>query len=326
MNEMRTMTITEAGSPEVLQLRHRPIPVPKANEVLVKIVAAGVNRPDVLQRKGQYPAPKGAPQDIPGLEVAGTIIECGVDVQNLDIGASVCALVAGGGYAEYIAVPEGQCIAMPSNLTFTEAAGIPETTFTVWHNVFQLGALKEGEGLLVHGGSSGIGTTAIQLAKALGASVFTTVGNTEKQQYCVDLGANLAINYNEDDFEEVLSAQGVDVILDMIGGSYFQKNMNILNPDGRLIHINAMLGRSVSLDILQMMVKRIKISGSTLRARSIQFKSLLAVEIKKNVWPIIEENKYRPIVYEVLPLEEAAKAHEIMESSQHIGKIILAIE
>lgn len=326
MSEMRAMVITESGTPEVLRLRHRPLPVPKSDEVLIKVKAAGVNRPDVLQRKGQYPAPKGAPQDIPGLEIAGTIVECGVDVNKFNPGNPVCALVAGGGYAEYIVVPEGQCISMPSNLTFIEGAGIPETTFTVWYNVFQLGALQEGESFLVHGGSSGIGTTAIQLARALGASIFTTVGNTEKQEFCVDLGADVAINYKEDDFEDRLSDQGVDVILDMIGGSYFQKNMNILNPGGRLIHINAVLGRNVTLDILQVMVKRIKISGSTLRARSTQFKSSLAEEIKKNVWPIIEENKYRPVIYEVLPLEEAARAHAIMESSQHIGKIILAME
>lgn len=326
MSEMKAMVITEAGGPEVLQVRHRLIPEPKTHEVLIKVAAAGVNRPDVLQRKGQYPAPKGAPQDIPGLEVGGTIVKCGDDANKFKSGDAVCALVAGGGYAEYIVVPEGQCISMPSNLTFIEAAGIPETTFTVWHNIFQLGALQAGEGLLVHGGSSGIGTTAIQLAKARGASVFTTVGTMKKQQHCLDLGADMAINYKEDDFEEILSDQNVDVILDMIGGSYFQKNINILNPDGRLIHINAMLGRNVSLDILQMMVKRIKISGSTLRARSIEFKSSLAEKIKENVWPMIEKNKFRPIIYEVLPLEEAARAHAIMESSQHIGKIILAVE
>ncbi len=326
MSEMKAIVITEAGDPEVLQLRYRPVPVPKVGEVLIKVVAAGVNRPDILQRKGQYPAPKGAPQDIPGLEVAGTIVQCGVDVKKFTTGEPVCALVAGGGYAEYIAVPEGQCISMPANLAFTEGAGIPETTFTVWHNVFQLGGLQAGESLLVHGGSSGIGTTTIQLAKALGASIFTTVGNVEKQKFCIDLGADLAINYKEDDFEEKLSQQGIDVILDMIGGSYFQKNMNILNPDGRLIHINAMLGRNVTLDILQMMVKRIKITGSTLRARSVAFKSALAQEVQNHVWPLIQEGKFKPIIHEVLPLEEAARAHEIMESSQHVGKIILALE
>ena len=231
MSEMKAMVITEAGGPEVLQVRHRLIPEPKTHEVLIKVAAAGVNRPDVLQRKGQYPAPKGAPQDIPGLEVGGTIVKCGDDANKFKSGDAVCALVAGGGYAEYIVVPEGQCISMPSNLTFIEAAGIPETTFTVWHNIFQLGALQAGEGLLVHGGSSGIGTTAIQLAKARGASVFTTVGTMKKQQHCLDLGADMAINYKEDDFEEILSDQNVDVILDMIGGSYFQKNINIFKSD-----------------------------------------------------------------------------------------------
>ena len=220
---MKAVVITEAGGPEVLQLKYCPIPAPKTDEVLIRVMAAGVNRPDVLQRKGQYPAPQGAPKDIPGLEVSGTIVQCGSKVKEFSSGDHVCALVAGGGYAEYIAVPEGQCIPMPSNLSFIEVAGIPETTFTVWHNVFQLGSLQEGENLLVHGGSSGIGTTAIQLAREVGARIFTTVGNAGKQQFCADLGADIVVNYKEDDFAEILHDHGVDVILDMIGGSYFSK-------------------------------------------------------------------------------------------------------
>ena len=320
---MKAIYIREPGGPEVLQMCHRPIPEPWKTEVLIEVSAAGINRPDIMQRKGIYPAPKGVVADIPGLEVSGKIVAIGSKVTRFQVGDMVCALIAGGGYAEFVCAPEGQCIALPEKLSVIEAAGIPETTFTVWHNVFQLGNLRSGDHFLLHGGSSGIGTTAIQLAHATGTRVFTTVGTKAKQEFCRSLGAEIAINYKNEDFEFLLKDIGIDVCLDMIGGDYFVKNMNIMRSDGRIIHINAMNGRMVSLDILQMMLKRIHVTGSTLRSRSIEFKSKLADEIKRVVWPLIEDGKFQPIIYKVLPLEEAGQAHQLMESSEHIGKIIL---
>ncbi|MCB0685905.1 MAG: NAD(P)H-quinone oxidoreductase, partial [Saprospiraceae bacterium] len=258
---MRTVVITRFGGPEVLQIKERAIPEIGQNEVLIQVKAAGINRPDILQREGKYPAPPGAPYDIPGLEVAGIIASIGSNVKQWAEGDKVCALVPGGGYAEYINVSAGHCLPIPTHFTYVDAAGLPETVFTVWHNVFQRGKLKAEESLLVHGGTSGIGITAIQLAKAKGAKVFVTVGSDDKGQYCLRLGAHSFVNYKTQDFETELKHQGINVILDMIGGDYFQKNINILKPDGRLVYINAMQGPKVSLNILQMMQKRISITG-----------------------------------------------------------------
>ena len=320
---MKAIIITKPGDPEVLQPAERPVPVPLENEVLISIKAAGINRPDVAQRQGRYPAPAGAPADIPGLEVSGIVEECGKNVTRWKKGDAVCALLSGGGYAELVTVPAGQCLPVPKGFSFIEAASLPETVFTVWHNVFQRGALKQGENFLVHGGSSGIGVTAIQLAKALGAAVFATAGSEEKVLACEELGADKCVNYKIDDFEKILESEGMDVILDMIGGDYVPKNIRLLRPDGRMVFINAMKGAEMDLSIRDIMKKRLTISGSTLRNRDTAFKSALATEIETMVWPLIEEGKFKPVIYKTFPLDEADKAHELMESSSHIGKIVL---
>lgn len=322
---MKAVVITEPGGPEVLQLQERPTPEIAADEILIKVAAAGVNRPDIFQRKGNYPAPEGAPQDIPGLEVAGIVEKIGPEVKGWQTGDRVCALVTGGGYAEYVAVYAGQCLPAPPNLSLTDAASLPETVFTVWSNVFQRGQLKAGEKLLVHGGTSGIGVTAIQLAKAQGAIVYTTSGSDEKCQACLDLGADIAINYKSQDFEEELKSAGADVILDMIGGDYFNKNIAILQPEGRLVHINAMKGPKVELNIIKVMQKRLSITGSTLRARDKHFKAALAEDINRDVWPLIAKGKFKPVIFRTFALEEAIKAHELMESNEHVGKIVLEV-
>lgn len=322
---MKAIVITSFGGPEVLELRERPIPEPKPNEVLIKVYAAGINRPDIMQRSGTYPAPEGYSADIPGLEVAGEIVSCGNDVKRWKEGNKVCALLGGGGYAEYAVVDQGSCLPIPADYSFSEAATLPETIFTVWHNVFSRGNLKKGESILVHGGTSGIGITAIQLAKAFGAKVFTTAGSDEKCDACLALGADKAINYRKQDFEKELKDEGVDLILDMIGEEYFNKNMNLLKTDGRLIFINAMHGRAANFDIIKLMMKRITISGSTLRSRSLDFKSQLALEIEDIVWPVIN-NEFKPIIYKEFPLAQACDAHTLMESSKHIGKIVLRIQ
>ena len=323
---MKAIIITKPGDPAVLQPAERPIPVPADNEVLIKVKASGINRPDIAQRQGRYPAPPGAPADIPGLEVSGIIEECGKDVTRWKKGDEVCALLSGGGYAEFVSAPEGQCLPIPKGFSFVEAASLPETMFTVWNNVFQRGALKAGEKFLIHGGTSGIGVTAIQLAKALGATVFATAGTEEKVKACITLGADKAINYKEDDFEKVLESEGVDVVLDMIGGDYVPKNIRLLHPDGRMVFINAMKGGEMNLNIRDIMKKRLVITGSTLRNREISFKSALAKDIEKHVWPIIELGKFKPVIYKTFPLEDANKAHELMESSSHIGKMVLVVE
>lgn len=320
---MKAIVITEPGSPEVLKTEDRPIPLLSAEEVLIKVMASGVNRPDVLQRQGKYPAPPGAPSDIPGLEVAGIIESISETNSTWRVGDRVCALVSGGGYAEYVVAKEAHCLPIPDGYTYIEAAGLPETVYTVIHNVFQLGALSNGESLLIHGGSSGIGTTAIQLAKARGAQVFATAGTDEKCQACLDLGADRCINYRQADFAEILGANSVDVILDMVGGSYFEKHVRLLKPDGRMVSINAMEGRQGRLDILAMMVKRLIITGSTLRSRSHEFKAELTKEVRAMVWPLIAEGKFSPVIYKTFPLKEAESAHTLMESSKHIGKIVL---
>ena len=323
---MKAIIITSPGEPSVLQLQERPQPGINADEVLIQVKAAGVNRPDIAQRKGNYPAPPGAPQDIPGLEVAGIITAIGENVTQWKIGERVCALVTGGGYAEYVNVIAGQCLPVPAHFSFAEAAGLPETVFTVWSNVFQRGRLQPGETLLVHGGSSGIGITAIQLAKNKNARVIVTVGSEEKGQACIKTGADRFINYKTQDFEKELMNEGIDVILDMIGGDYFDKNINLLRPEGRLVYINSMQGNMVKLNIMKMMQKRITITGSTLRSRDAAFKTLLAADIYKNVWPMMEAEKFKPVVFKTFSLVDADKAHELMESSDHIGKIILVIE
>jgi len=323
---MKATIITKAGTPEVLQLQERPTPQPAANEVLIKVKAAGVNRPDVLQRKGHYPPPPGAPQDIPGLEIAGIVELCGNNVSNLNVGDHVCALIAGGGYAEYAVANAAHCLPIPANLNFEEAASLPETVLTVWHNVFQRGQLKAGEKFLVHGGSSGIGITAIQLAKAFGATVFATAGSKEKCDACMQLGADKCINYKEEDFEEALKDKKPDVILDMVAGDYIEKNIRLLNTDGRLVFIATMKGNKSSLDAMDIMRRRLTITGSTLRNREAAFKTALVADVHKYVWPLIENGKFKPVIYKTFPLEDAAQAHALMESSEHIGKIVLIVE
>ncbi|MGN6532190.1 MAG: NAD(P)H-quinone oxidoreductase [Ginsengibacter sp.] len=322
---MKAIIITSYGAPDVLKIEERNKPIIDENEVLIKVKAAGINRPDVAQRKGNYPPPADAPQDIPGLEVAGIIEQTGKNAHQWKINDKVCALVSGGGYAEYVKVNAGQCLPIPQGFGFAEAASLPETIFTVWHNVFQRGKLKKGERLLIHGGSSGIGVTAIQLAKYFDAEVTVTVGSDEKGKRCLELGADKYINYKTQDFEHKLKDHPVDVILDMIGGIYFQKNIEVLKAEGRLVYINAMQGNIVSLNIRQMMQKRITITGSTLRNRDTKFKSSLAREIQKKVWPIFAEGKFKPVIFASFPMLEANKAHELMESSKHVGKIILEL-
>jgi putative PIG3 family NAD(P)H quinone oxidoreductase len=323
---MKAVVITKPGPPEVLQVEDRPVPQPRENEVLVRIKAAGVNRPDVTQRKGFYPAPPGAPADIPGLEVSGVVEVCGVQVDRFKPGDQVCALLPGGGYAEFAVANGGHCLPLPTNFNFLQAASIPETVFTVWHNVFQLGKLKEGENFLVHGGSSGIGITAIQLAKAYGAKVFATAGSGEKCNACVSLGADHCINYNERDFESELKDEGVDVILDMVGGDYIEKNIRLLKTGGRLIFINAMKGGKGTFDAIDLMRRRLMITGSTLRNRESSFKAELASAVFRNVWPVIEQGNFNAVIHKTFKMHEAADAHRLMESSAHIGKIVLVNE
>jgi NADPH:quinone reductase len=320
---MKAIIITQPGEPDVLQLQERPTPLPGDNEVLIKVVAAGVNRPDVAQRKGAYAAPPGAPADIPGLEVAGVIEQCGPLVKRWRQGDKVCALISGGGYAEYAIANEGACLPVTDSLSFEEAASLPETVFTVWHNVFQRGKLQSGENFLVHGGSSGIGITAIQLAKAFGAKVFATAGSEEKCKACISLGADKCINYKIEDFEDALKAEGVDVILDMIGGDYIPKNIRLLKTEGRLVFINAMKGNEAAFNVRDVMQRRLTITGSTLRNREVSFKAQLATEVEKHVWPLLDSRKFKAVIYKTFPLEDAANAHALMESSEHIGKIVL---
>jgi|SRR6185437_5163373 len=320
---MKAIVITKPGGPEVLQLRDCATPVPGIEEVLVQVKASGLNRSDVFQRKGNYPAPAGISADIPGLEVAGIVTTCGPGVTMWKPGDKVCALLAGGGYAELVTVKEGQCLPVPKEFSFAEAASLPETVFTVWNNVFERGALQPGERLLIHGGNSGIGITGIQIAHALNSKVIVTVGTDEKGKTCLQLGADQVINYKSQDFEKILQQEGVDVILDMIGGDYFQKNLNILNPDGRLVYINSVKGDLVNLSIHQVMQKRLIITGSTLRNRDYSFKKKLTQSVLQHVWPLIEEGKFKPVIYKIFPFTEAAAAHRLLEEREHTGKIVL---
>jgi len=320
---MKAVVITQAGPPEVLQIQDRPIPAISPNDVLIKVYASGVNRPDIAQRKGVYPAPAGVPANVPGLEIAGVIDQCGEDVVRWKKGDAVCALVAGGGYAEYVVANAAHCLPVPKAWSFADACSLPETIFTVWHNVFQRGRLTAGETFLVHGGSSGIGITAIQLAKAFGAKVFATAGTDDKCKACISLGADICVNYKKDDFEQVLKNYGVDVVLDMVGGDYIPKNIRLLKTEGRLVFINAMKGGESAFKVSDIMHKRLTITGSTLRNREPAFKAQLTAEVEKYVWPLVEGEKFRAVVYKQFPLEDAAAAHILMESSEHIGKIVL---
>ena len=326
---MQAIEIAEAGGPEVLRISDFPVPEPGDGEVLIKVIAAGVNRPDVMQRLGLYPPPPGAP-DIPGLEVAGTVAALGPDASGVQEGDAVCALVIGGGYAEYCVAPASLCLPVPEALTTVQAAAVPETFFTVWTNVFDRGRLAGGESLLVHGGSSGIGTTAIQLAKAFGATVYVTAGSEEKCQACLELGADAAINYRDEDFVERISEltkeRGVDVILDMIGGDYLPRNLKSLAVEGRIVQIALQGGPRVEMNLLPIMLKRLTLTGSTLRPRTVAQKAMIAHSLREKVWPLLESGKVRPIIHATFPLAQASEAHRMMESSRHIGKIVLSDE
>jgi putative PIG3 family NAD(P)H quinone oxidoreductase len=326
---MKAIEIREPGGPEVLVLAERPLPQPGEGEVLIKVAAAGVNRPDCLQRQGSYPPPKGA-SDVPGLEIAGEIAALGAGVTALKVGDRVCALVTGGGYAEYCVAPAPQCLPIPEGYSMEQAACLPETFFTVWVNVFQRSALKPRESFLVHGGTSGIGTTAIQLAKAFGCTVLATAGSAEKVKACEDLGADRGINYREEDFvyvvNEFTGGKGVDVILDMVGGDYIPRDIKALAEDGRLSFIAFLGGPKAEVNFAAVMMKRLTITGSTLRARPVAVKAQLAAELREKVWPLLDAGKVAPVMAASFPLAEAANAHALMESSGHIGKIVLTVD
>ncbi len=326
---MRAIEISEFGGPEVLKVGERPVPVPGAGEVLIAVKAAGVNRPDVLQRQGRYPPPPGA-SDLLGLEVAGTVAQLGPGVTAWHEGDEVCALVSGGGYAEFCVAPAPQCLPKPAAVSWAQAAGAPETSFTVWSNVFQRGHLSSGDTFLVHGGSSGIGVMAIQLARAHGARVFTTVGNDAKAQACVALGAALAVNYHDQDFVAVATdatgGRGVDLVLDMVGGDYLPRNLQVLAQDGRLVMIGRQRGARAELDILAVLRKRLTLTGSTLRTRSVEEKGALAAQVYEHVWPLLESGAVTIPVHATFPLAAAADAHRAMEASQHVGKLILLVQ
>ncbi len=325
---MIAVEIREPGGPEVLVPAERPRPVPAAGEILIRVAAAGVNRPDVVQRLGRYPPPPGV-TDIPGLEVSGTVEQLGAEVTGWQIGDAVCALVAGGGYAEYCVAPSPQCLPAPHGLDLVSAAAIPETFFTVWTNVFERGRLKAGESILVHGGSSGIGTTAIQLARARGSRVFATAGSARKCAACERLGAERAVNYRDADFvatvREATGGRGVDVVLDMVGGEYFARNIEVLAVEGRLVEIATLGGAKAELNIQTIMQRRLTITGSTLRARRVAEKGVIAAAVHQQVWPLIESGAVEPIIHATFPLRDAAAAHRVMESSEHIGKLVLTI-
>ena len=323
---MNYIQIEKHGDPEVLKLHSMPVPEPGPGEVLIKVAAAGVNRPDMMQRKGLYPPPPGA-TDVPGLEVSGTVVSVGQNVSEPTINSEVCALVTCGGYAEYCLAAASICLPVPEKISLVNAAGIPETFFTVWTNVFKRGQLKAGESLLVHGGSSGIGTTAIQLGKAFGATVYITAGTSDKCEFCNNLGADAAINYREQNFSEEINrlteGKGVNVILDMVGGPYFPKNIRLLADEGRLVQIALMQGSKAEVDFRSLLLKRVTLTGSTLRPRSVEEKTIIAHALQKNVWPLLESGAIRPIIHETFPLKQASEAHRLMESSAHIGKILL---
>jgi len=325
---MICVEISQPGGPEVLKLVERPDPEPGSGEVLIRVAAAGINRPDVLQRRGAYPPPPGA-SDLPGLEVAGTIAAAGAGVEGWRTGDAVCALVSGGGYATMCVAPAPQCLRVPAAVDLVAAAAIPETFFTVWTNVFDRGRLQVGETALFHGGTSGIGTTAIQLAKARGATIFATAGSDDKVRACETLGARRGINYRTEDFVEVIrdvtGGKGVDLILDIMGGSYLNRNLAALAVDGRLVQIGLMGGESASIDLRRVLGRRLTITGSTLRPRSVGEKGAIAAALAREIWPLLEAGTVKPIVYKTFTLADAAAAHHLMESSEHVGKIVLTM-
>ncbi|WP_432817197.1 NAD(P)H-quinone oxidoreductase [Sulfitobacter sp. JB4-11] len=324
-NTMRAIEITKPGGPEALQLTRRPVPEPAHGQVLLKVAYAGVNRPDALQRAGMY-APPPTASDLPGLEASGEVIAVGPGVSDLAEGDQVCALLPGGGYAEYVATPAAHCLPIPKGMGMKEAACLPETFFTVWSNVFMRGGLKAGERMLVHGGSSGIGTTAIQLGRAFGARVFVTAGSDEKCKACTDLGAEKAINYREDDFVDVLRAEGgADLILDMVGGDYIPRNLKTLAEDGRLVQIAFLQGPKVEVNFAMLMTRRLTMTGSTLRPQSDLAKAGIAQELREAVWPLLSAGQIGPVMDSSFDLEAASDAHARMESSSHIGKIVLEV-
>ncbi len=326
--KMRAVEIAKPGGPEVLTPTERAVPQPKAHEILVKVAAAGVNRPDILQRMGLYAVPPDA-SDLPGLEIAGTVAAVGAESKMWKIGDQVCALAHGGGYAEYCVVPEVQALPVPKGISLTEAASLPETFFTVYSNVFDRGGLKPGEVFLVQGGSSGIGVTAIQMAAAMGNRVFATAGSDEKCAACVKLGAEKAFNYRTQDWAEELKSatagKGVNVILDMVGGDYVPKELKCLADEGRLVMIAFLRGNKSEVDLNEIMRKRLQITGSTLRPRTIAFKGAVARSLRERIWPLVEAGKIKPVLYKTFPLAEASEAHKLMETSQHIGKIVLTV-
>lgn len=328
----KTMTVIEAkgaGGPEVLVPAERPVPVPGPGEILIKVEAAGINRPDVFQRQGLYPPPKGAP-DILGMEVAGKVVALGPGTTRFKGGDPVCALIGGGGYAEYAVAPETATLPVPQGLSMVEAAALPETVFTVWHNIFERAALKPGEWLLVHGGASGIGTTAIPIAAALGAKVMATVGSAEKAHVCRELGATRAINYHEEDFveavHEMTGGNGADVILDMVGGDYVERDLKAAALEGRIVQIAFLKGSKVELDLMRLMLRRLTLTGSTLRVQSAEAKARMAKAIEERIWPLIDEGKFSPVIDSTFPLKDAADAHRRIDDPAHIGKIVLVVE
>jgi len=325
---MRAVEISQPGGPEVLRAVERPTPLPRAGEVVIRVHTAGVNRPDCFQRAGSYAPPPGA-SDLPGLEVSGTVAALGEGVSQWRIGDEVCALTPGGGYAQYCATPAAHCLPLPAGLDLAQAASLPETCFTVWINVFERGGLKPGETLLVQGGASGIGVTAIQMARAFGNRVFATAGSAEKCAACERLGAERGIDYRSEDFAEVVKqltgGKGVDVILDMVGGDYIQRELKCLATDGRLSIIAFLGGSKTALDLADVLYRRLTITGSTLRPRSVEYKAQVATALREKVWPLIGQGRIRPVIHQVFPLERAADAHALMESGTHIGKILLSV-
>lgn len=327
-SEITAVEITAPGGPEVLRAGRRPMPQPGLGDVLIRVAAAGVNRPDVMQRKGGYPPPAGA-SDIPGLEVAGEVVALGPGAQHFGLGDKVCALVTGGGYATYCLAPEAQCLPIPQGLGLIEAAGLPETFFTVWTNLFMRAGLRAGERVLIHGGTSGIGTTAIQLGRAFGARVFATAGSDEKCAACLRLGAEAAFNYRAEPFEDAVlkrtGGEGVDVVLDMVGGSYIARDMKALRPEGRLALIAVQEGAKAEINLVVLMQKRLLLTGSTLRPQSVEAKARIAAGLRREVWPLLASGAVKPVIDCTLPLEAASQAHARLESGQHVGKVILTV-
>ena len=323
--DMQVVEITKPGDPSVLIPTTRPVPEPQYGQILIKVAYAGVNRPDALQRAGLYNPPLTA-SDLPGLEASGTVVRLGAGVIGIEVGEEVCALLPGGGYAEYVVTQADHCLPLPKGLSLREAACLPETYFTVWSNVFQRGALQAGERFLVHGGSSGIGTTAIQLASVFGARTFATAGSEEKCQACRELGAEVALNYKEDDFVEVMRKEGgADLILDMVGGDYIPRNIKSLADDGRLVQIAFLQGSKVEMNFVQMMTRRLTITGSTLRPQSDLAKAKIAQALRDQVWPLLDKGRVHPVMDSTFDLKDASQAHRRMESSAHIGKIVLKV-